>query len=131
MRSPKRLVRSLALLASAAAFCAAGASFAQQPGHEMPMPAATGQATAQSPMMRAMDAMNKAMAAAPTTGNTDQDFVAMMIPHHQGAIDMAKAELAGGKDPELRGLARNIIAAQQREIREMKKWQAKHAAKPR
>jgi uncharacterized protein (DUF305 family) len=79
-----------------------------------------------SPLMQAMDKMDKAMAAAPVTGNTDQDFVAMMIPHHQGAIAMAKVELAKGKDAFLRKLARNIVTAQRQEIREMKTWQAKH-----
>ncbi len=62
----------------------------------------------------------------PMTGNTDQDFVAGMIPHHQGAVDMAEVELKYGKDPAMRRLARNIIAAQNREIAQMKAWQAKH-----
>ena len=77
-------------------------------------------------------AMNRMMAdmTVKPTGDVNRDFVAMMIPHHQGAIDMAKAELAGGKDPELLRLARNIVAAQQREIRQMRDWQAKHPAKP-
>ncbi|HME24875.1 MAG TPA: DUF305 domain-containing protein [Acetobacteraceae bacterium] len=61
------------------------------------------------------------------SGNADQDFVASMMPHHQGAIDMAKVELQYGKDPQLRKLARDIIAAQQKEIAFMQSWQAKHA----
>ena len=63
---------------------------------------------------------------APRTGNADQDFVASMIPHHQGAIDMAKVELQYGKDPELRKLAQGIIAAQEKEIAEMLAWQKQH-----
>ena len=51
----------------------------------------------------------------------DRAFLKMMIPHHEGAVVMAKAELKKGKDPELKALARNIIIAQQREIREMRK----------
>jgi uncharacterized protein (DUF305 family) len=60
------------------------------------------------------------------TGDADRDFVAGMIPHHQGAIDMAKVELQYGEDASLRKLARNIVAAQQREIAMMKKWQERH-----
>lgn len=56
------------------------------------------------------------------TGKTDADFVRSMIPHHQGAIDMAKIELQYGKDPELRKMAQQIIAAQEKEIAEMEAW---------
>lgn len=63
---------------------------------------------------------------APKTGESDQDFVAGMIPHHQGAIDMAKVELQYGKDPVLRKLAEGIIKAQEKEITEMKSWQKRH-----
>jgi uncharacterized protein (DUF305 family) len=77
-------------------------------------------------MMDAMQKMQKDMAAAPMTGDADHDFVNMMIPHHQGAIDMARAELQHGKDPMLRRLAQSIIAAQEKEIMEMSQWQTKH-----
>ena len=70
--------------------------------------------------------MNEAMSAAPMTGNPDRDFVSMMVPHHQGAIDMAQVELRYGKDPILRRMAEDIVAAQQKEIAEMRRWQAKH-----
>jgi uncharacterized protein (DUF305 family) len=56
------------------------------------------------------------------TGNTDVDFVKGMIPHHQGAVDMAKVLLAFGKDPELRKLAEAIIKAQESEIAFMQEW---------
>lgn len=72
----------------------------------------------------AMDKMMKAMATKPT-GDPDKDFVTMMLPHHQGAIDMAKVELQYGKDPMLIDLAKGIVAAQEREIAEMKEWQAR------
>ena len=56
------------------------------------------------------------------TGNADVDFVRMMIPHHQGAVDMGQIELKYGSDPEMRKLAQDIIKDQLAEIAEMKKW---------
>lgn len=78
---------------------------------------------------KALDAANQRMMGAmdvQPTGNPDRDFVRMMIAHHQGAIDMAKVELKYGKDPEIRRLASAIVAAQEKEIAEMKAWLAKH-----
>ena len=66
----------------------------------------------------AMDRMMAAMAV-PPTGDTDRDFVATMVPHHQGAIDMAVAELRYGKDETLRRMAQEIIVEQQQEIAAM------------
>ena len=63
-----------------------------------------------------MQTMMKNMSVKPT-GNPDRDFVLMMTPHHQGAIDMAKVELQYGTDPELRQLATDIIAAQEKRSR--------------
>jgi uncharacterized protein (DUF305 family) len=54
------------------------------------------------------------------TGDVDRDFVAMMVPHHQGAVDMAKAELKYGHNERLRRLAREIVAEQQQEITVMR-----------
>lgn len=70
-------------------------------------------------MMEIMQKMNKDMTAAPMTGNPDLDFIAIMIPHHQGAIDMAKSYLKYGKDPVLRQMAQNIIDEQQKQIGEL------------
>lgn len=63
----------------------------------------------------AMDRMMAGMAVKPT-GDVDTDFAAMMIPHHQGAIDMAMAELRYGKNEQLRRLAQEIVVDQQQEI---------------
>ncbi|WP_255580927.1 DUF305 domain-containing protein [Caballeronia sp. dw_276] len=60
------------------------------------------------------------------TGNADHDFVTHMIPHHQGAVAMAKVELKYGKDAKLRALAKEIIASQDKEIAFMKQWLAAH-----
>jgi uncharacterized protein (DUF305 family) len=56
---------------------------------------------------------------APSTGNYDRDFAAMMVPHHQGAVEMARIELQYGKDPVLRRLAQAIIVEQLQEIEVM------------
>ena len=76
----------------------------------------------------AMDKMHAAMMVE-YTGDADIDFVQGMIPHHQGAIDMAKVVLANGKDPEIRKLAQDIIAAQEKEIDEMEAWLKANAPK--
>jgi uncharacterized protein (DUF305 family) len=75
--------------------------------------------------MDSMQTMMKNMQVKPT-GKTDQDFVLMMLPHHQGAVDMAKVELLYGKDPEMLKLANDIVAAQDKEIAEMKDWLARN-----
>ena len=73
-------------------------------------------------MTDAMNVMHKGMHSASYTGDPDRDFVTMMIPHHQGAIDMAKALLLYGKDPQTRRLAQEIITDQQSEIELMQLW---------
>ena len=65
---------------------------------------------------QSMAVMSRDMKQAPMSGNPDHDFATMMIPHHQGAIDMAKVELVHGKNPVLRRLAQEIIVTQRSEI---------------
>jgi uncharacterized protein (DUF305 family) len=65
---------------------------------------------------QSMAVMSRDMKQVPMTGDPDHDFAAMMIPHHQGAIDMAQVELVHGKNPVLRRLAQEIIVTQRSEI---------------
>jgi uncharacterized protein (DUF305 family) len=92
-------------------------------------------AAAEMGFMQAMEAsmkqMDRDMIAAPMNGSVDHDFATMMIPHHQGALDMAKAELVYGKDPVMRRLAQEILVDQQSEIDAMQLWLHKHAAHPK
>ena len=67
----------------------------------------------------AMKKMMNEMAVRPT-GDVDVDFVAMMVPHHQGAIDMAVTVLRYGRNPQIRRLAQEIIVTQQQEIAAMR-----------
>lgn len=76
----------------------------------------------------AMAVMDHGMRGAPMTGVAEHDFVTMMIPHHQGAVDMAKALLIHTKDPELRNVAQGIITEQLNEIRVMQAWLQRYQA---
>ncbi|SCZ08496.1 CopM family metallochaperone [Microvirga guangxiensis] len=78
----------------------------------------------------AMNAVNERMhreMAMEYTGNVDADFVRNMIAHHQGAVDMAKIQVAFGKDPKIHELAETVIKAQEDEIAMMKSWLAANA----
>ncbi|WP_320200859.1 CopM family metallochaperone [Agrobacterium sp. rho-13.3] len=91
-------------------------------GHVMPKAAGTENASTKA-FIEASKKMHGDMALE-YTGNADVDFVRGMIPHHQGAIDMAKVQLDYGKDPEIRKLAEEVIKAQEAEIAMMKEWLA-------
>ena len=75
-----------------------------------------------------MQRMDREMLTAPMDGNIDHDFATMMMPHHQGAIEMAEAELSYGKDPVMRRLAQEILVDQQSEIDAMILWLNKNTA---
>jgi uncharacterized protein (DUF305 family) len=76
--------------------------------------------------MAAMSKMYAPMMEAMRAGDPDIAFVKGMIPHHQGAIDMAKVALQHGKDAQVKAWAEQIIAAQEKEIAEMQEWLKAH-----
>ncbi len=91
-------------------------------GHTMPANASAGVASPSTAAYEAANAkMHRDMGVA-LTGDADVDFLAGMIPHHQGAIDMAEVALKYGKDPKVKKLARDIIRAQKQEIAMMNAW---------
>ena len=77
-------------------------------------------------MQAMMKDNNDKMSGMKMTGKPDVDFAMMMRIHHQGAIDMAQAELRDGKAPEMRKMAKDIIAAQKKEITQLDKFLAKN-----
>lgn len=91
--------------------------------HHGPMGGAQSWADAADPfaraMAKAMERMMGAMHASPPTGDPDQDFLAMMAPHHEGAIEMARLLLLHGRDPLTRQLAEEILAGQTVEVAAM------------
>jgi uncharacterized protein (DUF305 family) len=99
------------------------------PPAPMPQFVASTEKTYDQLMTEAMNVMHRDMHHSAYNGDPDHDFVTMMIPHHQGAIDMAKAVLLYGKDPQIRRLAQEIITDQQSEIQLMQLW-LKHLQKP-
>jgi uncharacterized protein (DUF305 family) len=82
--------------------------------------------TAGLEMEQAMEKMHAGMASIKASGDNDADFVRFMLPHHQAALDMAKAELKNGKDPQMRRLAQEIVTDQQSEIELMQLWLKRH-----
>ena len=131
MRRFTRTLGTLALLA------AATASLAQTPAvpADKPMTKGTAMPDKADPAMKAMpgmaggDAMHesmmgsmKSMESMKMSGDKDRDFAMMMKVHHQGAVDMARMELKSGRDPTMKAMAKRIIVAQQKEIREFDQW---------
>ncbi len=97
------------------------ALLAQQHGTQRAQPSGASSADAFARSLAdAMVKMHEEMMAPKPTGDPDRDFLATMIPHHEGAVEMARLVLIHGKDPLVRRLAEEIIAAQQSEIEGMR-----------
>lgn len=103
------------------------------PGHlsgQVASSISTAEPPAWKDLVASMYQMHEAMASSKPSGNTDLDFVRLMLPHHQAAVDMAKVLLLHGNDPQMRRLAQEIIAEQQSEIDLMELWLKKHDSSP-
>jgi uncharacterized protein (DUF305 family) len=132
------MLKTILPLATAILLSASAASQAQEAlpeacgaahmGHDMAgMTDTSGMSDIQKAYAGAMDKMHPAMAAGVMAEDPDVAFVCGMIPHHQGAIDMARIELQYGKDSWAKEMAQKVIDAQTQEIADMRKWLADHA----
>jgi uncharacterized protein (DUF305 family) len=127
MKKPVLILGALALFAAAPLLAQTmkhdGKGKMDHSGH-----AAAADTPATAAYKKAMGGMMKGMDIA-YTGNSDADFAGGMVPHHMGAVEMAKVELAFGKDAEMRKLAEDIIKAQETEIAFMTEWLKKNPPK--
>jgi uncharacterized protein (DUF305 family) len=117
-----RIIALAAAMAVLPTLAAAQGAHSGHSGHSTPAQSAQTPGTpATQGYRQANETMHKNMDIA-FSGNADVDFVRSMIPHHEGAIDMAKVALQHAKDEQVRKWAQDVIREQEREIAEMKTW---------
>jgi uncharacterized protein (DUF305 family) len=131
MKENAMLKPALAALAILLAVAPASAQTEMSHGNQMmmmmKMQGGKSPSQADKDYMAAMEKMNEAMTTTEMTGDPTGDFVRMMIPHHQSAIDMAEALLKQDKvDPKIKSIAKDIIRSQKKEIEAFQKWLKEH-----
>jgi uncharacterized protein (DUF305 family) len=109
----------LILLVLVAVAAAAAMLYLRQPDRGRDSASSSRPSGPSAEMLGAMDRMHGATPTTAMTGDIDRDFVSLMIPHHESAVEMARVYLKHGKDPGLRRLAENVVASQEAEIRQM------------
>jgi uncharacterized protein (DUF305 family) len=121
--------KTLANVSALAAFALTATAQTQPPTSPAPMAMSSAQMQKGSgsdemkkSMMSGMDGMQKMQ----MSGDTDKDFAMLMKMHHQQALEMAKPEIAHGKSPELKAMARKIIKDQTKEIAQLDAWMKKN-----
>src|SRR5688572_5854127 len=124
---PRLIAVAVALAVFIGLAAAQTPSFGQEGPMMMKMQAGKNPSEADKGYMQAMATMKRAMMDMEMTGDPTHDFVMMMIPHHQSAIDMAQVLLKEpDADPEIKALAEKIIADQQKEIDLFNAWLGRH-----
>ena len=131
LSTKKLLVRLLAVAAIATTIGSLGVApaFAQSASGTQHEHTQSGGSEGPMKMHMTMQESQKKMSEMQMSGDADRDFAMMMREHHQHGIDMAKAEVESGKDPEMVKEAKKIIASQQKDIQKFDAWLKKHPAK--
>lgn len=119
-------MKQIIILALAACLATGGIALAQDHSSMNHGTHGSGSTNAATAALEKVNADMHAAMAIDFSGDPDRDFVRAMIPHHEGAVAMAKIVLEYGKDPEIRALAEAVIKAQQVEIEQMNAWLAKN-----